>query len=85
MTTKINGKHINDCTWLRNKGGEKSSAHTVYCIFKLFEYKLLSFIGRTVTRYQFSVVLYQALRGMGIDSSKIKTHSFQIGAASCNN
>jgi hypothetical protein len=26
----------------------------------------------------------QALRGMGIDSSKIKTHSFQIGAASCH-
>ena len=44
----------------------------------------MSFIGRTVTRYQFSVVLYQALRGMGIDSSKIKTHSFQIGAASCH-
>jgi hypothetical protein len=44
----------------------------------------LSFIGRTVTRYQFSVVLNQALRGMGIDSSKIKTQSFQIGAASCH-
>lgn len=40
------------------------------------------FSGKPVTRYQFSVVLNKALRGMGIDSSKIKTHSFRIGAAS---
>ena len=34
--------------------------------------------------YQFSVVLNKALRGMGINSSNIKIHSFQIGAASCH-
>ena len=39
MTTKINGRHINECAWMRNKGDEKSSADTVYCIFKIFEYK----------------------------------------------
>lgn len=40
------------------------------------------FGGQPISRYQFSTVLNKSLRGIGIDSSRIRTHSFRIGAAS---
>jgi site-specific recombinase XerD len=37
--------------------------------------------GKLLTRYQFAAVLNKALNFIRIDSSRIKTHSFRIGAA----
>lgn len=39
------------------------------------------FSGAVVTRYQFSSVLKKALKALGIDSNRFKSHSFRIGAA----
>lgn len=37
--------------------------------------------GQPLTRYQFSTVLQKSLRFLGIDSSRFRSHSFRIGAA----
>ena len=42
---------------------------------------VIDYGGKLLTRYQFAAVLNKALNFIGIDSSRIKTHSFIIGAA----
>lgn len=39
------------------------------------------FNGQPLTRYQFSSVLHKTLKCLGFDSSRYRTHSFRIGAA----
>ena len=41
----------------------------------------IHFSGAPMTRYQFSSVLKKSLLALGVDSTKYKSHSFRIGAA----